>query len=1015
MYEAKLEVMNLIAERTKNDERIFELVEDKNKALLNLYTYLPNLMNYLWEQPKIVSFIIQNSKINFVKEYLAPLFANNFYNNILSSNYVEDNLMYVLTLLLDSEINNLFNIKQYEKLFLDDSPCSYLLEELRKKNDIQSFFKTIIFNSVKQLEIKSSLKLNFNVDIILNDFKKRESKNKNLCQIYERASKNNKKIKEEQDLFKEKYCPMLDKRALEQIINDNKNNKKMNEFLNEKLKDMDSEPNIYSNSLLLTNLYGSNYMVQLLLIYKKYFLIVTEFIDNILENIINNLHQLPYSVKCLCKIIALLIKKKFPLISEVEQNCYIAKFFFGKLLMPILRNPANEVFISDFILSQNTLNNLKIINSIIHRFILGNFYKSSNERDYTPFNWYFIEKMEQLLQIFDSITNVRLPNFIEQYINGELLENYEFNYFKENPEEVVCHRSILFNLQQAKVILSVMDKFKDEIFTTEKTNGLKKTVEKLMHPSNKEILNNILKSEIKPNNEDIISLNSENSKKSKKSNKSGYSNEELIEKRPKPKLSFFLISSLLYNEKYNNLFNIKQENSCFSIKELKSTPDEESMTKNDIIRVKNFFCGLLYGCNKLVQTDFEESKIVNTENILIELKKFIKPLNFIKDGSIPSDWYITSLLDYLKKIPESLTRNDCEELYQEIKNDLNKSIKELDFEVLSIIIGKSRFAKYGTNNFEANKKSLIDIKLNEESKLIIENEIIPIDLKFFLDENTLNGFFEIKPSNFKTSKDIKKYKEKIVEYEKKKEKKNIKLCLTINQFIKKFPNIVTYQELLDIDIFKIQKDLEFSTIINKYIKIISEKIYEEHKIGFNLIIRKIDDYIMSKIYDKIFPIEPYGQDNILFQQSIKLSWTEPKHFIKTKRKLIYGSYFDEALKYFNLIESEKSPRKKMLNMMKIYNSIGYLLQLNGIGTEAGVDVEMPILNYTLIKAQSTRIYSNAKFIELYIGERKNKNEGSKLAQLLSICSLVSELDYSKLYDVTKEEFDKRCKEAIYNN
>ena len=316
-----------------------------------------------------------------------------------------------------------------------------------------------------------------------------------------------------------------------------------------------------------------------------------------------------------------------------------------------------------------------------------------------------------------------------------------------------------------------MDKFKEEIFTNEKHSGLKKTVEKLMHPVNQELLNNILKSEIKPNNEDLTSLDLEKPKKSKKSNKSSHSKEIEIIESPKPKLNFFLISSLIYNEKYHKIFNINQESSCFFIQELKSTPDEESMTKNDIIRVKNFFCSLLYGCNKLVQTDFEENKLVNTENILIQLKKFIKPSNFINDGSIPSDWYITSLLDYLKKIPEYLTKNDCEELYQEIKDELNKSIKELDFEVLSIIIGKLRFAKFGTINFEANQKSLIDIKLNEESKLIIENEIIPIDLAFSFDENTLNGFFDIKPSSFKHIKDKKNNKEKINEYEKKREKK----------------------------------------------------------------------------------------------------------------------------------------------------------------------------------------------------------------------------------------------------
>lgn len=362
--------------------------------------------------------------------------------------------------------------------------------------------------------------------------------NKNLSILYETASKKNKKIKEEQEVFKKKYCPVLDKRALEQIINENKNNTKMNEFLNEKLKDLDSSPELYSNSVLMTNLYGSNYFVQLLLIYKKYFSIVTEFIDNIFENILNNLHLLPYSVKCLCKIISLLIKKKFPLISEVEQNFFIAKFFFGKLLIPILKNPGIEVFINEFIISQNTLNNLKVINSIIHKFISGHFYKSSNESNYTPFNWYFIEKMKQLLQIFDSIKKVRLPIFIDKFINGELPEDYEYNYFKENPEEIICHRSILFNLHQAKVLISVMDKYKAEIFTNGKSSGLKKTVEKLMHPANQEILNNILKNEIKPINEDLlISFDSDKSKKTKKSNKSSNRNESIIE--TKPKLNFF--------------------------------------------------------------------------------------------------------------------------------------------------------------------------------------------------------------------------------------------------------------------------------------------------------------------------------------------------------------------------------------------------------------------------------------------------------------------------------------------
>ena len=144
IYQEKLKIMNIIAKRMKKDDRIFELIEDQSKLLGSLNSLLQRLMNYLWEQPKVVAEIIKNSEIKDLKTYLAHFFVNNFYENILSSFYIEDNLMYVLTISLENEINNLENINQ-ENNFLNDTPCGCLLEELRSKNDIQSFFKIIIF------------------------------------------------------------------------------------------------------------------------------------------------------------------------------------------------------------------------------------------------------------------------------------------------------------------------------------------------------------------------------------------------------------------------------------------------------------------------------------------------------------------------------------------------------------------------------------------------------------------------------------------------------------------------------------------------------------------------------------------------------------------------------------------------------------------------------------------------------------------------------------------------------
>ena len=63
-------------------------------------------MNYLWENPKIVANLIINSKKEDIQTNIAPLIVNNFYENILSSSYIEDQLLYVFGMVLKNEIDN---------------------------------------------------------------------------------------------------------------------------------------------------------------------------------------------------------------------------------------------------------------------------------------------------------------------------------------------------------------------------------------------------------------------------------------------------------------------------------------------------------------------------------------------------------------------------------------------------------------------------------------------------------------------------------------------------------------------------------------------------------------------------------------------------------------------------------------------------------------------------------------------------------------------------------------------
>jgi len=736
--------------------------------------------------------------------------------------------------------------------------------------------------------------------------------------------------------------------------------------------------------------------------YRTDFNLIVAYIEQILKNLIDNIHLLPYSVKCLCKIISLLITKKFPKINKYEKNAFIAKFFFGKLLIPILQNPAIEAFINNFIISKNTSNNLEIICKIIEKFTSGCFFINNNETsDYTPFNWYFIEKMGKLYEVFDRIMKVKLPNFIEKLITNELPSDYVYDYFIENPEEVINHRSICYNLSQVKVLLNIMEKNKNEIFKEEKTKiiGLKKTMEKLNLNSNRSKLD-ILVNKEKIDNKQKPPLQTKKSKKKEK--------EEKVKEPEKVVLHYFLLTTLITNERYNKLMNITQETPNFLIKELKiDNPNEKSIITNNIIKVKNFFCSLLYNHNKLVKTDFDEGTTENTVKILNELNYFMKSSNYDGDESIPYNWYVNSLLEYLQKIPENLTNNDCEELYNEIENDLNKSIKELDFEALSVIIGKLKFAKRDKSYYEESSKLLNDIRLNEETKEIIEKEIIPFDIKFYLNEENMDeSIFEIIPSNSK-EKD-RSSPEKIKEYEK---TKKVKLCLTIDSFTKKFPNLVIYQELQDADILEIQRILLFPEQLDNYFSQVEKYILEKRGVEMKSIKEKIYNYVMGKIYDKIYPSEPYERDNKIFQHSIRLSWTEPKHYINSKNNFVFGNFLNDIITYFKLFDSEKTPRKKTLRMSQIFNSIEYLLRFNNSGKDIGVDDQLPILNYSCIKAHPFRLYSNAKFVELYLGDKKTKEEGSKLTQILGMCNLIPTIKHSKLIGVTEEEFKKKCNEA----
>ena len=1002
----------MIAEKQNLDDRKFELVsdfEEQQTFFKDIYTYMPHLLDYLWEDPKTISKLLINSNIEDVKKNLAPLFVNNFYENILSSQYIEDNLMYLISLLLMEEIKGIEKPEDYNK-FLEETATGYVLEQLKSKTDVQNYFKTIIFSLVEKLEtISLSKKINLNPKNLeeeynqSNDLIDNNQKNQKLDKnIYRKntlvqeeisdsnnsdgESNENMKNKKQKLLFEKIYIPDITKAELDRRIKENERSKGMIEYFNIQIKNSQNDLNIFSNGKFLNNLLAVDYPTDILTLYQIEFFKIIEIIDELFSNLMNNIYLIPYSVKCICKMIFLLFRKKNPNISIIEQNILISRFFFSKLFLPIFKNPGFGALINNFIISGTTIHNLEIISQVIEKFLSGNLIKTDEyDGDFSPFNRYFLNKMPEALKFFEKIIKVSLPPFIENLINGYLPNDYAFNYFKENPEEVVLHKSICFSLDDFLVLLSNMNNCKNKLFNNKNAINLEKTFNRFFSTNNQKIIDELKEKE------EFEKIVNEKKKKEKKGRKI---------------LKFFLFTDLLVNNKYLKLFKFEQNKPNFTLKELQQTQNENERQKNNVIKIKNFLSSLLYNYRTLVKTDFDEGTTLNTIKILRELKKFMKTSNFVIDGSIPSEWYVNSLITQLKLLSPELQSNDFETLFKSFEVDIKNSIKELDFETISVCLGKVKFAQRGKVYYENAKKAIIDLELNQKAQLIIEKEPIPV---------IININYNKKEFKIEKGKSIKEVPQSEIFRDNNEKKKN---CPSIESFVFKFPNIEQFQLYDDEDLFEVEKELKISEGISDYFKIIKDYLtqnlkIEESSTEFQNINNKIYDYVMEKIYEKIYPTFPQENDNIIFRNCILLSWVEPKHFISGKKNYIFDSFLPDVTGFFNKIENEKSPRKKLLYMSKIFISIENVVKFNGDSKDIGVDDQLPILTYAFIKTHPFLIYTNYKFMELFLGEKKNQGEGNQLAQLEAACQFVSEIKYSDLNDMTEEKYKKNCQLASY--
>ena len=1093
-----------IYDKNPIDQKNHILTVSKEALAGDFKNDVKELILYLWENPSIIFALFKNIQNKEEQNKLIYIIMNTFYENIFSINIIDETLFSIIFLLLKDEINQLKK-KEEKELFLNDSLCANLLGELARKPEITKYFRKIIEDVVKDINdisniINSSIsnyvinnKINLNVneieeqinqkiiekeksekmiknrkhnnsfsvpehffsmkfkDIRLkseislenNNFKNLKG-NKNIKE----KNNNNENIEDDESLVK-KYFDNITKDILiekQKTIEDIK----MKEYLQyqlDNLKDYENNNNInnsegiYTNQTVLKNIYGSLVSSKILAVYQKNFAIVIKALNKMLKNFLENINELPYNIRQICKIISLLVNKKFPNIKPFERNSFIGIFIIDKILFPLFQDPKINCLITKIDRNEDSYFNYNFIVSLLSDFSLGYFFfETEKNGNYTPFNGYFLEKMPILMEIYDKIIDVEIPKYLEELIeNNDKNFNFKENinliyqtYFERHKEEQIYNQSCCLSFGDLDFILKLINNYYIKLFE-QKDNKLKNIVDKINNNKN---YKELLELKIKKEDEHPVMSSDKNTKEKKDIN---------LNCLIKPTVEYFIINNISFSDKLKYILDINLNILYINFKDLDSIQNSKNEDYLNNVLIKSL-CETLYSLpyiDDLIKVEKIKKESLNNFQLFInDINNYIIFLSSMESyyqKYTTIEWSSYFLVENINKI-----KGDYTNYFNEIENYLNSLLIKYDFNELGSCLYDFTYEK---TKQEISEISLLKLKKINTNSIVnrIINEF-PIYIKIELKEQVT----KVKENNkisihTKLNLDIKRAKSK----EKKKlsdskgiyinEKNNLKIYKTICLFIKYF-NLENDSKICQYindfkeknkdnqkekkDIYDYIKHIELPEKIILFInttlkETISDMLYIEkiNKTEIPSILLKTNEKIIKGLFILFREYLPNDKDNELYNKTKLLSWTNINHYINDKYHL-----YDSIILFIVNCLTKFENKKTVLGKINCISQIKYiLLNIQNISKikyynelKTGNIYLNPLLIYSIIKFQPKYFYSDIKFISTFIDiDEKNKiNNMELIEELKCYIKYILELNYNNLNgNISPEEYNNLCQKA----
>ena len=619
-----------------------QFIKKHKLAFISYY----DIIHALYSNQQYLLFIIEKANIEQIK-IMAPLIMNNFYTNILESETIEEQVLSLIWDLLNKEIpvlNNQKESKKFEENFLNqNSKLYYFLSELINKNDIKNYFTNVLNDVLQVMENYTSINLVFDINSLKKEISIERKINLTVEDIQER--------KDERNSFYGKYIIAIKQKDLTSNMNDVQESEIMKQYCLKQLNCYEGQDdNLFSTEIFINELFAENESEELIDQYELNFMLIKKFINLLFEKFLFFIDSIPYSIRSICKLIKICYEQKNKnYTSNLEIEVLINKFFFQILFNKIFLNPDLLGYIHSFKISKSTKEKIKQVIVLINQMTILKFFSNKNNySEYTTFNWYFLlDIMPNFFKFVENLTKVNFSSYIDTIIKEK--KHFPYDFFKENPNDFFYYNVICITSEQ---MISISEIFLDIIENKEFERKFSKNESEIFIPN--------LKQRIRIN-----------------------------DMKKNPPTSFTLDLTLVPIKKIEGLINLT--NSKFYTKEEISHPTEEQIVENNVIKIQNFLCNLLYNYRNLNINDFSKESINGTINILKELIKFFKKGSFISDENIPSEWYANSLITMLTQLPEEYKENDFEKVFKSLDDGITESRQSFDFKPFGVLYNKLKF------------------------------------------------------------------------------------------------------------------------------------------------------------------------------------------------------------------------------------------------------------------------------------------------------------------------------------